>query len=123
MSYCKGYSDIINILNEYANAAESNEEDDLNENDAEWEDYYAFLFESDYDCSFNYTTLHEKNLKKQYRKMAKKYYPDTASDEDRAEYTEMTTHLNRIWEVLSNSDKRAEYDRTYLKNRDSHKTT
>ena len=122
LSYCKGYSDIINILNEYAGSSENNEENDSNESASEWEDYYEFLFESDYDSSFDYTQLNEKDLKKQYRKMAKKYHPDTATDEKREEYTEMTTHLNRIWEVLSDSEKRAEYDSTYLENRNSHQT-
>jgi len=54
--------------------------------------------------------------------MAKMYHPDTASEENQAEYTEKTTHLNRIWEVLSDSEKRAEYDRTYFANRDSNKS-
>ena len=109
-------------MNEYASSSESNEENDSDESASEWEDYYEFLFESDYDCSFDYTQLNEKDLKKQYRKMAKKYHPDTATDEKREEYTEMTTHLNRIWEVLSDSEKRAEYDSMYLENRNSHQT-
>ncbi|EMB45330.1 MULTISPECIES: DnaJ domain-containing protein [Treponema] len=120
LSYCKGYSDIINILNEYADSSESSEENASDESDSEWEDYYEFLFENDYDCSFDYTQLNENDLKKQYRKMAKKYHPDAASDEDLAEYTEITTHLNRIWEELSDSGRRTEYDSTYLENRNSH---
>ena len=121
LSYCKGYSDVIEILNAYAESAESEESTSSEENNSEWEDYYEFLFGNDFDSAEDYTQYDERQLKKQYRTMAKKYHPDTASEENRAEYTEKTTHLNRIWEVLSDSEKRAEYDRTYLANRDSNK--
>ena len=125
LSYCKGYSDIINILNEYAGSAEGTSDDgaetSADSEEAEWENYYEFFFEDKYDCDFDYSQMSENVLKKQYRKMAKKYHPDTAEDKDKDEFTAITIHLNKIWEVLSDSEKRAEYDRTYLENRDSRK--
>ncbi len=121
LSYCNGYADIINILNEYAGSADSSYENSTGEPESEWEDYYEFLFGDDYDCNFDYSQVSEKDLKKQYRKMAKKYHPDTAPEDKIDEYTDKTTHLNEIWEVLSDSEKKAEYDKKYAENRKSRK--
>lgn len=121
LSYCNGYADIINILNEYAGSADSSYESSTGEPESEWEDYYEFLFGDDYDCNFDYSQVSEKDLKKQYRKMAKKYHPDTAPEDKIDEYTDKTTHLNEIWEVLSDSEKKAEYDKKYAENRKSRK--
>lgn len=121
LSYCNGYADIINILNEYAGSADSGYESSTGEPESEWEDYYEFLFGDDYDCNFDYSQVSEKDLKKQYRKMAKKYHPDTAPEDKIDEYTDKTTYLNEIWEVLSDSEKKAEYDKKYAENRKSRK--
>ena len=51
--------------------------------------------------------------------MAKKYHPDTAPDDKKEEYTDKTTHLNEIWEILSDSEKKTEYDNTYREKRNS----
>ncbi len=121
LCYCKGYSDIINILNEYATASEGGDEAASEAAEAEWEDYYEFMFREEYNPNFDYSKLSERALKKQYRKMAKKYHPDTASDKDKEEFTVITMHLNKIWEILSDSKKRAEYNNTYRENRNSRK--
>lgn len=120
LSYCNGYADIINILNAYAGSSDSSDESS-SEEASEWEDYYEVLYEEEYDSDFDYSQIDEMGLKKQYRKMAKKYHPDTAPEEMKEEYTAVTTHLNEIWEVLSDSEKRAEYDSTYLEKRNSRK--
>ena len=119
LSYCNGYADIINILNEYAGSADSGYESTTEEEGTEWEDYYEFLYGDDYDCDFDYSQVSEKDLKKQYRKMAKQYHPDTAPEDKKEEFTDKTTHLNEIWEILSDSEKKAEYDKKYAENRKS----
>lgn len=120
LSYCKGYADIINILNEYAGSSETTDENSDTET-GDWFDYYEVLFSEDYNDSEDYTQFDEKTLKKQYHKMAKKYHPDTAPEEKTDEYSEIIKLLNKIWEILSDPDKRAEYDSTYLEKRSSKK--
>lgn len=120
LSYCKGYADIINILNEYAGSSGTTEENSYTKTD-DWFDYYEFLFREEYDDSEDYTQFDEKTIKKQYHKMAKKYHPDTAPDEEKNECSEIIKLLNKIWEILSDPDKRAEYDSNYLEKRSSKK--
>lgn len=117
LSYCKGYADIIDILNEYAGTSETAEE--THDEDDDWFDYYEFLFEEDYDDSADYTQFEAKTIKKQYYKMAKQYHPDTAAEDEKAKCSEIIKQLNKIWEILSDADKRAEYDKTYLEKRAS----
>lgn len=117
LSYCKGYADVIEILNEHAGASETSSETEFGEKNSEWEDYYEILFEDEYDSSEDYTQFNEKMLKKQYRKMAKKYHPDKSDERNESEFTEKMNKLNEIWEVLSNSEKRSDYDSTYIEKR------
>lgn len=121
LSYCKGYEDIITILNNYAGASESSGEEPSDTSDG-WIDLYKVLFDGDYDEAVDYTELDIKQLKKQYRKMAKKYHPDKATENNREECTERFKQLNEAWDILSDADKRAAYDSTYIASRDSHKT-
>lgn len=51
----------------------------------------------------------EKQLKSAYRKLAKKYHPDLNPDDKEAEAN--FKEINEAYEVLSNADKRARYDR------------
>lgn len=48
-------------------------------------------------------------LKKQYRQLSMKYHPDR--NPGRADYEEVFKYLSVAYEVLSNTSKRAEYDR------------
>jgi len=50
----------------------------------------------------------EEDLKKAFRKLARQYHPDTATDKKRAE--EKFKELNEAYEVLSDKDKRKRYD-------------
>lgn len=120
LSYCNGYADIINILNEYASGNDSESEDTTDSTD-DWIDYYEVLYENDFDDSCDYTEISEKDLKKQYRKMLHKCHPDKASEENKAEYTEKTKRLTEIWQLLSDKNKRADYDRTYIEKRTKNK--
>jgi molecular chaperone DnaJ len=51
----------------------------------------------------------EKQLKSSYRKLAKKYHPDLNPDNKEAEAN--FKEINEAYEVLSDADKRARYDR------------
>ncbi|BES64859.1 molecular chaperone DnaJ [Gottschalkiaceae bacterium SANA] len=51
----------------------------------------------------------EKQLKSSYRKLAKKYHPDLNPDDKEAEAN--FKEINEAYEVLSDTDKRARYDR------------
>lgn len=116
LSYCDGYANIIDILNEYAGGNDSENEDTTDSTD-DWIDYYEVLYEDDFDDSCDYTEVSEKDLKKQYRKMLHKWHPDKASEENKAEHTEKTKRLTEIWELLSDKNRRADYDRTYIEKR------
>jgi len=50
----------------------------------------------------------EEDLKKAFRKLARQFHPDTATDKKRAE--EKFKELNEAYEVLSDKDKRKRYD-------------
>lgn len=51
----------------------------------------------------------EKEIKQAYRKLAKQYHPDTNPDNPGA--ADKFKEINEAYEVLSDSDKRAQYDR------------
>ncbi len=121
LSYCKGYEDIITILNNYAGASVSSGEEPSDTSDG-WIDLYKVLFDEDYDDAVDYTELDITQLKKQYRKMAKKYHPDKATEDNHEEYTERFKQLNEAWDILSDAEKRMHYDDSYVASRDSHKT-
>jgi curved DNA-binding protein len=50
----------------------------------------------------------EEDLKKAFRKLARQYHPDTATDKKRAE--EKFKEINEAYEVLGDKDKRKRYD-------------
>lgn len=65
-------------------------------------DYYEVL-EVDKNAS-------EKEIKKAYRKLAKKYHPDMNKDDSKAT-TEKFKEVSEAYEVLADADKKARYDR------------
>ncbi|MBS3787840.1 DnaJ domain-containing protein, partial [Candidatus Bipolaricaulota bacterium] len=67
------------------------------------EDYYDILG-VDEDAS-------EDEIKKAYRKRAKKYHPDMNPDLDKEEAEEKFKEVTEAYEVLSDPDKRAQYDK------------
>jgi len=54
-------------------------------------------------------TASEEELKKAYRRLAMKFHPDRNPDNKEAE--EKFKEANEAYEILSNADKRAAYDR------------
>lgn len=64
-------------------------------------DYYEVLGVS--------KTASEDELKKAYRKMARKYHPDVNRDNPK-EAEEKFKEINEAYEVLSNAERRAQYD-------------
>jgi len=67
----------------------------------EYKDYYKILG-VDRDVS-------EKEIKRAYRRLARQFHPDVNPDDKQAE--EKFKEINEAYEVLSDSDKRAKYDR------------
>ena len=67
----------------------------------EYKDYYKVL-EVDKRAS-------EADIKKSYRKLARKYHPDVNPDSAQAE--EKFKEINEAYEVLSNQETRSKYDR------------
>ena len=49
-------------------------------------------------------------IEKAYKVLAKKYHPDTNTDENKAQAEEKFKKLNEAYEVLSNAQKRSQYD-------------
>ena len=54
-------------------------------------------------------TATEKDIRKQYRKLSKKYHPDVNNEDKVAE--ERFKQIKEAYETLTNKNKRAEYDR------------
>ena len=59
-------------------------------------------------------TASENDIKKAYRKLAMKYHPDkfsNASEKEKKEAEDKFKEINEAYQVLSDADKRAKYDR------------
>jgi len=67
----------------------------------EFKDYYAILGVA--------RTASDQDIKKAFRKLARKFHPDVARDKRVAE--EKFKEINEAYEVLSDPDKRGKYDR------------
>lgn len=96
LSYCQGYAAMIEIFNAYA-GGESEGTATEEEPAEDWNQYYKILFEEDYNPDFDYDSLSLRDFKRQFRKVAKKYHPDKADEENKAFYEEKTKVLNEIW--------------------------
>lgn len=53
----------------------------------------------------------EKEIKSSYRKLARKWHPDLHAGKDKVEAEEKFKKINEAYEVLSDPEKRAKYDR------------
>lgn len=53
----------------------------------------------------------EKEIKTAYRKLARKWHPDLHTEKDKAAAEEKFKEINEAYEVLSDQEKRAKYDR------------
>lgn len=101
LSYCNGYATMIEIFNNYAGGTNEESADSENpEAEEDWNTYYSVLFEEDFDPDFDYDSLDFNAFKKQYKKVAKKYHPDRADDDNKADFEEKIKILNEIWEKI-----------------------
>jgi hypothetical protein len=101
LSTCKNYELLLIILSDWSNAGESSEEENAQEE--EFIDWYEIL-----DISPEATA---KEIKKQFRNLAKQYHPDTAIDEEQKhEFEDKMRLINQAWEILRDADKRKEFD-------------
>ncbi|MFZ5645151.1 MAG: DnaJ C-terminal domain-containing protein [Bacillota bacterium] len=71
--------------------------------DVKFQDYYEIL-----GVGRNAT---EKEIKTAYRKLARKWHPDLHPEKDKEQAEEKFKRINEAYEVLSDSEKRAKYDR------------
>lgn len=67
-----------------------------------YKDYYADLGVS--------RDATQEEIKKAFRKLARKYHPDHAKDQDKAVAEEQFKRINEAYEVLSDPEKRRKYD-------------
>lgn len=58
----------------------------------------------------------EKEIKKAYRKLVKKYHPDNAEKDKKEEYDDKMKEINAAYAILSNKEKKAKYDRGGFEN-------
>ncbi len=65
-------------------------------------DYYKILNVSKSDS--------EEAIKKRYKKLAMKFHPDKASDDDKKAHEEKFKEINEAYDTLSNKEKKARYD-------------
>lgn len=70
---------------------------------SEKKDYYEILGVS--------KDVSEDKIKKAYRRLALKYHPDKAPEGKKKEYEQRFKDISEAYKVLSNKDKRAQYDR------------
>jgi len=101
LSTCKNYELLLNILNEWESSGTNNEDGDTQNKD--FTDWYEIL-----EVDPNAT---EKEIKKQYKNLAKKYHPDTAmDDEEKKECEDRMRLINEAWSILKDDKKRKEFD-------------
>jgi DNA repair exonuclease SbcCD ATPase subunit len=99
LSTCKNYELLLTILNEWAGREANTEEENIQEE--EFIDWYEIL-EINPDAS-------QDEIKKQYRKMMKKYHPDKNSDKTE-ECGQKSALINEANDILKDENKRKEFD-------------
>jgi len=101
LSTCKNYEMLLTILSDWSNSGEESEE--KNAQEEEFIDWYVILEVS--------PEATEKEIKKQYRNLAKRYHPDTAIDEEQKHEFEVKMRvIIQAWAILKDKDKRKEFD-------------
>lgn len=99
LATCKNYELLLTILNDFGGS----DTEENNEPEKEtFTDWYEIL-EVEPNAS-------AQDIKKAYREMAKKYHPDKASDELKEEYTAKMAIINEAESILSDEEKRTEFD-------------
>ena len=71
----------------------------------------SVTFQDYYDSLGVGRSASEKEIKTAYRKLARKWHPDLQPDKDKAAAEEKFKQINEAYEVLSDQEKRAKYDR------------
>ena len=56
----------------------------------------------------------QEEIKSAYRELMKKYHPDKHTDDDTSYYEQKAKDLNEAYEVLSNEEKRRDYNIEYI---------
>jgi chromosome segregation ATPase len=101
LSTCENYELLLTILNEWGSSGTSNENEGAQSE--EFTDWYEIL-EVNPDAT-------EREIKKQYRELAKKYHPDKAiDDEEKEEFENRMRLINEAWNILKDDEKRKKFD-------------
>jgi hypothetical protein len=100
LSTCRNYELLLIILSDWSNAGESSGEENTQEEFIDWYEELKINPEAT-----------AKEIKKQYRNLAKQYHPDKAIDEEQKHEFEVKMRLiNQAWEILGDEEKRKEFD-------------
>jgi DNA repair exonuclease SbcCD ATPase subunit len=98
LSSCKNYELLLNILNEWSSDGNASEEN--NQDSQEFENWYEILGVG--------KEARQDEIKKAYKRKSKEYHPDKC--EQNNENKEMYLKIQNAYEILSDENKRKEFD-------------